>query len=329
MNKGTVAQVETTSAFMAAARHLFQEKLQALVNSISRIVVVSEEKVRFVLLGLVSQGHILLEDTPGVGKTLLAKTLAQSIQGRFARIQCTPDLLPSDITGTSIFNMRENQFEFKPGPVFSNILVADEINRTGPRTQAALLESMAEFQVSADGEVFLLPRPFMVIATQNQSESHGVFPLPDSQLDRFLIRMSLGIPTQEQEIEILSRAEHGLQPASEGSPAVTTQDILAMQAVVRQVNVALPVREYLVNLARATREHPAILRGVSPRGTVSLQQAAQGWAAFEGRDFLIPEDVKKVAPLVMPHRIAARSGTGTSAAEIVQEVLDAIPVPIY
>ena len=306
-------------------RRRFEENLSALVDNISRTVVASEESMRFLLLGLVSQGHILIEDAPGVGKTLMAKTLAHSIHGRFSRIQCTPDLLPSDITGTSVFNMKESHFEFKPGPVFSNILLADEINRTGPRTQSALLESMAEFQVSADGDAHPLPRPFMVIATQNIMESHGVFPLPNSQLDRFLLWMSLGLPTASQEIEILSRAEHGLPQVS---PVVSTDDVLAMQEVVRQVNVAQPLKEYLVNLARASREHPMVVCGVSPRGTVLLQQAAQGWAAFEGRDFLIPEDVKRVAPKVLSHRIVARTGSDVSERDIVHEVLETVPVPL-
>lgn len=303
----------------------FQQLVQGLIANISSSVVISEESIRYVLLGLVAQGHILLEDTPGVGKTLMAKTLAQSIQGRFSRVQCTPDLLPSDITGTSVFNMQQNHFEFKPGPVFSNILIADEINRTGPRTQAALLEAMAEFQVSADGDVYPLPRPFMVIATQNMVESHGIFPLPDSQLDRFLIRMSLGLPSPAQEIEILSRSEHSLQGVS---PVLTTQEVIAMQATVKKVQVALPVKEYLVNIAQATREHPQVSRGVSPRGTVLLQSASQGWAAFEGRDFLIPEDVKKVTPMVLPHRIAAHPGSDMDNREIVQEILDKVTVPI-
>ena len=267
----------------------------------------------------------MLEDAPGVGKTLMAKTLAHSIRGKFSRIQCTPDLLPSDITGTSVFNMKESSFEFKPGPVFSNILLADEINRTGPRTQSALLESMAEFQVSADGQVYLLPRPFMVIATQNSMESHGVFPLPNSQLDRFLLWMSLGLPTASQEVEILTRAEHGLPQVS---PVVTADDVLAMQEVVRRVNVAQPLKEYLVNLARASREHPMVVQGVSPRGTVLLQQAAQGWAAFEDRDFLIPEDVKRVAPMVLPHRIGMRHVSDMSPRDIVREILETVPVPL-
>lgn len=324
----TISQVVNTEDGALAGpldQKRFQELVHALVGNISSSVVISEESIRYVLLGLVAQGHILLEDTPGVGKTLMAKTLAQSIQGHFSRIQCTPDLLPSDITGTSVFNMQQNHFEFKPGPVFSNILIADEINRTGPRTQAALLEAMAEFQVSADGDVYLLPRPFMVIATQNMVESHGIFPLPDSQLDRFLIRMSLGLPSPAQEIEILSRAEHALEGVS---PVLTTQDVIGMQATVKRIQVALPLKEYLVNISQATREHALVSRGVSPRGTVLLQSAAQGWAAFEGRDFLIPEDVKKVTHLVLPHRIACHPGADMDNNDIVQEILEKVPVPV-
>ena len=295
------------------------------MRNVSASVVVSEETLRFLLLGLVSRGHILLEDTPGVGKTLTARTLALSMRGKFSRIQCTPDLLPSDITGTSVYRAQEGHFEFKPGPAFSNVLMADEINRASPRTQSALLEAMAEFQVSADGIEHPLPRPFMVIATQNVSESHGVYALPDSQMDRFLIRMILGLPSVEQEVEILSRVEHGF---AQVSPVLDGRDVLAMQEVVRSVNVAPPLKEYLVNVAQASREHTSVLRGVSPRGTVSLQQAAQGWAAFEGRDFMIPEDVKSVAPLVLPHRLALRSSSDVDAAAVVHELLGSVPVPV-
>jgi MoxR-like ATPase len=325
MTTRQTTQAQETQVSPEQYRKWFLGRVDALVKNITSTVVVSELSARYVLLGLVSQGHILLEDTPGVGKTLMSKTLAQSIQGRFSRVQCTADLLPSDITGTSVFNMQQNHFEFKPGPVFSNVLVADEINRTGPRTQAALLEAMAEFQVSADGELYLLPRPFIVIATQNMAESHGVFPLPDSQLDRFLIRISLGLPSAAQEIEILSRAEHG--PA-DVSPVVTTQDVIAMQKYVRQVDVAFPIKQYIVNIARITRGHSAISRGVSPRGTVLLQQAAQGWASFEGRNYMIPEDVKHVAPLVLPHRVDMRRGTDLTSSEVIREILESVPIPL-
>ena len=313
------------SPTQAPALQRFQKHLYALTENISRAVVLSEETIHFVLLGLVARGHILLEDTPGVGKTLVAKTLAQSIEGKFSRIQCTPDLLPTDITGTSVFSMREDRFEFKPGPVFANVLIADEINRAGPRTQSALLEAMDEFKVSSDGQTYPLPRPFILVATQNLFESHGVFPLPDSQRDRFLMRMSLGMPSEWQEIEILSRTEHGL---AEVSPVVTTEDVAAMQDEAERVNVAPVLKEYLVRLARVSREHPMVARGVSPRGTVLLQRAAQAWAAFEGRTYVVPEDVKKVAPLVLPHRIVGRAASDMTGVQVVQEILDTVPVPL-
>ena len=306
-------------------REGFQRHARALEQSIGDVAVVSADRLRFLLLALVCQGHVLLEDSQGVGKTLVAKTMAQSIDGKFARVQCTPDLLPSDITGTSIFNMRDNQFEFRAGPVFSNILLADEINRTGPRTQSALLEAMAEFQVSADGDVRRLPTPFMVIATQNSTESHGVYPLPDSQYDRFLMRMSLGLPSLAQELEILSRAQRGLPSTL---PVVTTAEVSEMQTHVLDVSVSKPVSEYVVGLARATRDHPLLSSGVSPRGTVLLQRASQGWAALEGRAYAVPEDVKRVAPLVLPHRIAVRGGGHVDARDVVSEILDTVEVPV-
>ena len=302
----------------------FQENLRALSDNVSRGMVISERSLRFLLLALVCRGHLLLDDTPGVGKTLAAKTLAHSIRGKFARVQCTPDLLPGDITGTSVYRMSDGQFEFKPGPIFAHVLVADEINRADPRTQSALLEAMAEHQVTADGVELPLPRPFIVIATQNAAESHGVFQLPDSQLDRFLISMSLGLPSPSQEVEILSRAEHGFVDVG---PVVTCEDVVSMQEVVLTVNVAAPMKEYLVRLAGASRDHPNAVRGASPRGTVLLQQAAQGWAAFEGRDFVIPDDVKAVAPMVLPHRLAAAFASDITSADIVEEILDVVPVP--
>ena len=324
MTTATAADGRGAAGLHAETQRWFQQRVDALMGNISRAVVVSEETVRFVLLGLVSRGHILLEDIPGVGKTLMAKSLAQSIEGVFSRIQCTSDLLPSDITGTSVFDMSQSCFEFKPGPVFSNILLADEINRTGPRTQSALLEAMAEFQVSADGRAYLLPRPFMVIATQNAAESHGIYPLPDSQLDRFLIRMSLGLPTEAQESDILSRAEHS---PPELPPVVSAADVQTMQEVVVGVNVSPSVRQYLVKLAQTSRSHPEVLRGTSPRGTVLLQHATQGWGAFEGRRYVIPEDVKQVAPLVLSHRMVERPASSVSSADIIGEILDAVPVP--
>ena len=309
----------------AASRSWFQERFSALAANVDQVVVASPRTIRFALLGLFAPGHILLEDLPGVGKTLLAKTIAHSISGQFTRIQFTPDLLPSDITGTSIFDLRHNEFKFLPGPVFANIVLADEVNRTGPRTQSALLEAMGEQKVSVDGTTRPLPRPFMVIATQNLVESYGTYPLPNSQLDRFLISMNIGLPTSEQELEILTRSEQGF---SEVSPVLSADEVVEMQGVVRQVLVALPVKQYLVNLVAATRQHPAIAVGASPRGAVSLLRAAQGWAAFDGRDFVVPEDIKEVAPMVLGHRVIVDGSAGMWGKEIVHEVLDSLPVPL-
>ena len=303
----------------------FQDRFSALVYNITQVVVAPERIIHLPLLGLFAQGHVLLEDLPGVGKTLLAKTIARSIETRFSRIQFTPDLLPTDITGTSIFDLKNSRFEFVPGPVFANIVLADEVNRTGPRTQSALLEAMGEHQVTVDGELRPLPRPFMVIATQNLVESHGTFPLPNSQLDRFMISMSIGLPNRQQELEILTRSEHGLP---EAKPVLSAEEVVEMQDMVKQVELALPVKQYIVNLVEATREHPGTAVGVSPRGAVSLVRAAQGWAAFDGRDYVVPEDIKDVAPMVLGHRIILVGGSAADPKDIVGEVLDRVPVPL-
>ena len=308
----------------------FHERFSLLASNVAQVVVAPQRTIHTALLGLFAQGHVLLEDLPGVGKTLMAKTIAQSIAGQFSRIQFTPDLLPTDITGSSILDLRNNRFEFIPGPLFANIVLADEVNRTGPRTQSALLEAMGEHQVTADGALRPLPRPFRVIATQNLVESHGTFPLPNSQLDRFLVSIKIGLPTPEQELEILSRSEFGLP---EVSPVLTAGEVVEMQGVVQRVRVALPVKQYIVNLVAATRDHPAAAVGVSPRGAVSLLRAAQGWAAqgwaaFGGRDFVVPEYIKKVAPIVLSHCIVADRGAGMAARDIIQEILDSVSVPL-
>ena len=298
---------------------------QQLLGNVKQVIVGKERAIELSLVALVSQGHLLIEDVPGLGKTTLARAIAISTGCSFKRIQFVPDLLPSDITGTSVFNMQDSKFEFKPGPVFANVLLADEVNRTGPRTQSALLEAMAEYQVSADGRMYKLPVPFMVMATQNSTESHGVFPLPDSQRDRFLVRMSLGLPTLEQEVEILARTGRGLPTPR---PVVSTVDVIEMQEHVATVDIADPVRQYMVRLARATREYTYFSRGVSPRGSVLLQRACQGWAAMDGRTYVVPEDVKAVAPMVLPHRVTIRGANQTDAAEMVQEILDSVEVPL-
>ena len=309
----------------AATWKRFADQLSLLISNIRRVVVASEDAVRLSLLGLFSEGHVLLEDLPGVGKTLLAKTIASSIDTKFNRIQFTPDLLPTDITGTSIFDLASKRFEFVPGPLFANVVLADELNRTGPRTQSALLEAMGERQVTADGRVHVLPRPFMVIATQNLAESHGTFPLPNSQLDRFSISMRLGFPNRSQEMEILDRSERGLPQVG---PVLTPEDVIWMQDMVRQVTLALPVKEYMLNLLEGTRQHSAVSLGASPRGGTFLQRAAQAWAAFAGRGFVVPEDVKAVSMPVLTHRLVLRNGHQTTAMEVVDEVLDTLPVPV-
>lgn len=304
----------------------FQQKFEQLVSNVASVVVTSPHNIRLALLGLFAQGHVLLEDLPGVGKTLLAKTIAASIDGEFSRIQFTSDLLPSDITGTSVFDMQHQTFEFVPGPIFANIVLADELNRAGPRTQSALLEAMAESQVSADGNVRLLPRPFMVIATQNLIETHGTFPLPNSQLDRFMVSMRLGLPTPEQEMEILQRSEHGL---SQVSPLLTTADVVQMQDMVLGVKAAEPVRQYIVNLAAASRACGYLGVGVSPRGSAALLRASQGWAAFHGRTFVIPEDIQELAPQVWGQRVMFDHDDGIqSGQEAIGRLLQSVTVPL-
>lgn len=302
----------------------FSVDVERLHNNIGGIVVTSERTVRLAVLGLLAEGHVLLEDVPGVGKTLLAKTLAQSIDCSFKRIQFTPDLLPSDVTGTSVYDMRSLTFDFLPGPIFASIVLADEINRTGPRTQAALLEAMAERQVSVEGNVRPLPAPFMVIATQNLAESHGTFPLPDSQLDRFLISMRMGLPSRADEVEILGRSQAGMAAAR---PVVTGTRVCEMQRLVRQVEVSMPVKQYIVDVVAGTRSAPGVAHGVSPRGGAALQRAAQAWAAMDGRSYVSPDDVKAVALHVLTHRLILAPGNERPAQEIVGEVLARTVVP--
>ena len=295
-----------------------------LTRMVSSVVVAPERTLRLALLGLFAQGHVLLEDLPGVGKTLIGKTIARSIACEFKRLQFTPDLLPSDITGTTVFDMRSSQFNFVPGPIFANIVLADEINRAGPRTQSSLLEAMAEFQVSVDGEVKRLPDPFMVIATQNFAESHGTFPLPDSQKDRFMVSIGIGLPTAEDEVQILERSAHGMPSAS---PVMSASRVRDIQHTVMSIDVSTRVREYIVNIARVTRQHPAVHTGLSPRGGAALQRAAQCWAAFSGRSFVTPADVSDIAVNVVAHRLMMGTGSESSAADVVNEALDSIPVP--
>lgn len=308
------------------AERTFQHRFDLLLDQIASVVVTSPHNIRMALVGLFAQGHLLLEDLPGVGKTLLAKTIAGSIDGKFARIQFTPDLLPSDITGASVFDARKQSFEFIPGPIFANVVLADELNRTGPRTQSALLEAMSEGAVSADSNRWTLPQPFFIVATQNLIETYGTFPLPNSQLDRFMISMTLGMPSPEQEMEILSRSEAGTVQVS---PVLTRAEVVEMQDGAAEVELSAPVREYIVNLAAATRKGGDITVGVSPRASTSLLKACQAWAAFDGRTFVVPEDVQQLAPHVWSHRILAGLQQDTAAGvEAISEVLHSVPVPL-
>jgi len=301
------------------------DQVQAVITNIRQAVVASPDVIKMSLLGLLCQGHVLLDDFPGVGKTLLAKTLAQSLQADFKRIQFTTDLLPTDITGSSIYNPTDGEFKFVPGPIFANIVLADEINRTSPRTQSALLEAMGEGHVTFDGTVYPLPRPFFVIATRNLSEAHGVFPLPQGQMDRFLLSLSIGYPVKEEEVEILERHEHGEVSVN---PVLTADDISAMQDQVYRIEVARPVKEYIANIVAETRASTEIAVGVSPRGAVFLQRAAQANAAIEGRDFSTPDDVKAVSLAVLKHRILTRSSEPDSSAKYIESILNTVPVPL-
>ena len=304
----------------------FQERFEDLLEQIAGVVVTSRRNIRLSLVGLFAQGHVLLEDLPGVGKTLLAKTIASSINGEFSRIQFTSDLLPSDITGTSVFDMRNQSFEFIPGPIFANVVVADELNRAGPRTQSALLEAMAEGLVSADGKLWPLPRPFVIIATQNLIETYGTFPLPNSQLDRFMLSMSLGLPTPEQELEILRRSQVGHVQVN---PLLSRADVVEMQETIARVELAPSVREYIVNLAAASRRDGEISVGASPRGSTVLLRACQAWAAFQGRSFIVPEDIQELAPYVWAHRILVGSEQNSATGwEAIRHLLNSVPVPL-
>ena len=301
--------------------------IQRLIDTIQQAVVIDARRLELLLAALLARGHVLLEDVPGIGKTLVAKALAQSVQASFKRIQCTPDLLPSDVTGSAIFNQREQRFEFIPGPIFANVVLVDEINRASPRTQSSLLESMAEGQVTSDGFTHSLPQPFFIIATQNPVEMAGTYPLPEAQLDRFLVALSLGYPAFEDEVNILQREEHA-SPLDQLQPAVALAEILALQAAAWQVDVARPVQEYIVRLAGATRTHPDVVYGVSPRGTVAVQRCAQALAFIRDRTFVTPDDVKAVAPAVMAHRFLTRDQRAETARAILGSLLAELPVPL-
>ena len=301
-----------------------RERIEQLTQNLGRTIVGKAEAIRLMLVALLGGGHALLEDVPGVGKTLLAKSLARSIDGRFQRLQCTPDLLPTDITGTNMWSPKSGEFEYLPGPVFANVVLADEINRATPRTQSALLEVMEEQQVTVDGVSRGVPSPFFVIATQNPIEYQGTFPLPEAQMDRFMLCLSLGYPTEVEELQMLQRLANGMTVA-ELQPCITLAEIQELRQVCAQVKVEASLQQYILNLVRATRQDEEITLGISPRGTVALQRATQALAFLIGRDYAIPDDVKFLAPHVLSHRLIPTGGR--RAKTIVERLLRSVSIP--
>ena len=302
-------------------------KAKTLVDNMNSVLVGQQKAVKFAVTAFLAGGHLLIEDVPGVGKTLLAKSLSMSVQSQFKRIQCTPDLLPSDISGVSIYSQQEGTFNFMPGPIFTNILLTDEINRATPRTQASLLEAMEENQVTIDGSTRKLPELFFVIATENPIEYHGTFPLPEAQLDRFMICISLGYPDLQQELEILDKtlAQDGFVV----DPVLTVDEVIMARQAVRHIYVEQSVKNYIVDIVHATRRHPSIVLGVSPRGTQLLLRAAQAAAFLEGRDFVKPDDVKGLAPYILGHRIIPKmQDNKVSHADLIIRVLEDVSVPV-
>ncbi len=306
------------------------EFAQAVQHNVAQVVIGKAGVVELMLAAVLCDGHVLIEDVPGIGKTTLAKALARSLDCSFARIQFTPDLLPSDVTGISVFNQQHQDFEFRAGPVFSQILLGDEINRATPRTQSSLLEAMQERQVTIDGETHALPQPFLVLATQNPIELEGTFPLPEAQLDRFLMQVRLGYPSEAEEEEMLLRYAQA-EPLVTLQPVATSAQVLQLQEAVRAIHVSADVRRYVLQVVRATRDHPSVELGVSPRGTLALFKASQALAGLRGRDYVIPSDVQHLAAAVLTHRIHVSPQTrlrGRTPAQVVAEIADTVPVPV-
>lgn len=315
--------VETTVQSIAAtALHLYE--------NIERVIIGKRDVAELLLVAMMCERHVLIEDVPGIGKTMLARSVARSLGCSFRRIQCTPDLLPSDITGTYIYNQQTSEFEFRPGPIFAQVVLADEINRATPRTQSAMLEAMEEGQVTTEGETKQLPKPFLVLATQNPIELEGTFPLPEAQLDRFLLRVRMGYPTEEEDQLILDRFAES-NPIHDLQPVISAEELTELQKGCRSVRVGPEVRQYVIQLVHATRQHPQVELGASPRAMLGMFKTAQALAAVRGLDYVIPDHVKYLTPFVLEHRIIPDAQShlrGLNTADILREVLDSVPVPV-
>lgn len=308
---------------------LVQRVAEKLVKNVEQVIIGKRDAIELTVVGLLSQGHILIEDVPGVGKTMLARSLARSLGCRFSRIQFTPDMLPSDVTGVSIFNQKTREFEFRPGPIMAQIVLTDEINRATPKTQAALLEAMQEVQITVDGVTHPLPEPFLVMATQNPIEYEGTFPLPEAQLDRFMMRIELGYPKPEAEIAILESQRY-VHPVAQIEQVVPVADLLAAQEALKGVYVDRLVKQYIVDVTHQTRQHPDIYLGASPRGSLALYRAGQAWAAIQGRDYVLPDDIKSLVIPTLAHRLIVSPAArlkDVSGRTIMREIRDSRPVP--
>lgn len=305
-------------------------KIDHVLENISKVIIGKREVAELSVAALLAGGHILLEDVPGVGKTMLVRALAKSTGANFRRIQFTPDLLPSDVVGVSIYNPKEMEFEFRPGPIMGNIVLADEINRTSPKTQSALLEGMEESSVTVDGETLSIPKPFFVMATQNPIEHEGTYPLPEAQLDRFIMKLKMGYPTPSEEIQVLNSLEHAV-PIEDLDTVITLEELITIQKEVRTVHVSEVLKGYIVELATRTRHDPYVYLGASPRASIALMRAAQAYALMKGRDYATPDDVQYLAPFVFAHRIILKPEAryeGMATQTILKDIIKRTPVPV-